>query len=423
MNILMVFHFAPYPPDSGVTIRMFHQLLEVSKRHEVSVLAFGSVAAEEKLKQQLGNRCNQIVFVQNSRPRLLRRVIALSRLLTWNSPRFREILNRKFQSKFDEMVTKGEFDAIFFSTTFFAYYHLPNGIPLIGDTHNVEFDTLIRAYKATKNPLRKFYYFLESRIAKRDELEHLKRFDVVLTTSHRDMDIFLKESTQQNINVVPNGVDLDYFAPQNITPEPHSMVFTGLMRYYPNSHGMLYFLDKILPLILEQTPDAHVYIVGASPTKELLKRQSKNVTVTGYVSDVRPYIARSQISIIPILIGGGTRLKALEAMAMKKSLVTTTLGIEGINLAHEESALLADTPEDFAREVLRLFHDRHLRERLADNAHGIVHRTYGWKAIGLQLHQIIESVATKKPLNSKLDTQPLHAASFTGTGRSSTVNN
>jgi glycosyltransferase involved in cell wall biosynthesis len=199
----------------------------------------------------------------------------------------------------------------------------------------------------------------------------------LLTTSERDLEIFKKDLPQKKMCTIPNGTDLHYFAPQQTCPEPMTMVFTGLMNYYPNDHGALYFLEKVFPLILSSVPGARIFIVGAKPSRRLQRHASKNVIITGFVEDVRPFVARAQISVIPILIGGGTRLKALESMAMKKPIVSTTIGCEGINLMHEDSALFADTAEDFAKAVVRLFDDASLRARLAQKAYANVVEQYG----------------------------------------------
>ncbi|MCZ6775883.1 MAG: glycosyltransferase, partial [Ignavibacteria bacterium] len=172
------------------------------------------------------------------------------------------------------------------------------------------------------------------------------------------------------------------------------MAFTGLMNYYPNDHGALYFLDKIFPLILSSVPGARIFIVGAKPSRRLQRRVSKNVIITSFVEDVRPFVARAQIAVIPILIGEGTRLKALELMAMKKPIVSTTIRCEGINLTHEESALFADTAEDFAKAVVRLFDDASLRARLAQKAYANVVEQYGWDAIGRKLDGCIKHFLT-----------------------------
>jgi glycosyltransferase involved in cell wall biosynthesis len=170
------------------------------------------------------------------------------------------------------------------------------------------------------------------------------------------------------------------------------MVFTGNMSFYPNRHGILYFLDEITPLILSKTPDARLFVVGVYPLKELLRRASKEMTVTGFVEDVRPYVARAEVFIIPLLIDGGIRGKALEAMAMKKPIVSTSIGCGGINLKDKGPAFPADTPGYFAKAVLRLLNDEALRTKLGEKAYATVLEEYNWEAQGEKLERVYQTV-------------------------------
>jgi glycosyltransferase involved in cell wall biosynthesis len=145
-------------------------------------------------------------------------------------------------------------------------------------------------------------------------------------------------------------------------------------------------------LILKKEPNAVIYVVGAYPPKMLQRRASSNIIVTGWVDDIRPYFARGQLFVIPLLVGGGIRGKALEAMAMKRPIVTTSLGCEGINLKHEESALFADEPKAFAEAVVRAFHDASLRRKLTEQAYKNVVEGYSWEANGLMLEELYQSL-------------------------------
>ena len=170
------------------------------------------------------------------------------------------------------------------------------------------------------------------------------------------------------------------------------MVFTGIMNYMPNNQGVLHFLDNILPLIQQKVPDAKIYIVGDKPSGAVLERASENIIITGWVDDVRSYITQAQVYVIPLLNGGGTRLKALEAAAMKKPIVSTTIGCEGISLENKKSVLFADTPEEFAGAVIKLFNDPLYRDQLAENANKVISEFYGWSSIGKELNDLFESV-------------------------------
>ena len=399
MKILMMFHTAPYPPDLGPAKRNFPFFLENIKRHEISVLSFGTPEQEKQFRDAYGASCNHIVFVNNNRPRIFNFALRIWHLVTGRSSA-RWLYNVKLERALQELLKKEKFDLIHCCTTLFGYYRLPKNIPLVGDAHNVEYDNIYRTYQQTKNPIQKQYHYWNYRHLKKEETEGSKKFDVVITTTDRDREILCDVLPNKRILAIPNGVEPAFYQIQNVQEEPKTMVFVGLMSYLPNTHGILYFLDEIFPLILERAPDARILIVGAYPPKKLQRRASNNAIVTGWVDDVRPYFARGQVFVIPLLIGGGIRGKALEAMAMRRPIVTTTLGCEGINLKHEESALFADTPKDFADAVVRLFNEPGLRNRLTDKAYQNVVEGYSWESNGLAFESVYQSLVHPNGLNS-----------------------
>jgi glycosyltransferase involved in cell wall biosynthesis len=243
-----------------------------------------------------------------------------------------------------------------------------------------------------RSPLRRLHYWSEYRKFYREEIYACSNHDAILVTSERDKQILDRDLPDSSKYVIPNGVDAAYFKPGTEKPEPFSLVFTGAMSYAPNSDGMLHFLEHIFPRILKQIPQMKIYIVGSGPPRALLSRASSNVIVTGFVEDVRPFVWRSGIYVVPLRMGGGTRLKVLEAMAMKKPIVTTSIGAEGINVCDGESALLADEPEQFADAVVRLSQDINLQQKLTANGYDLMLRQYEWSVIGIQLQSTYQSV-------------------------------
>lgn len=391
MKVLMLFHTLTYPPESGVTKRTYHLLEEMARRHEVTVLSMGSPLHEQRIRARLGARCKEVVFVDGRRPRWVNLLRRIWRVLTRQSVLFHSH-TPKIQRELDRLLGAREFDLVLLGTPVFSEYRRAAAIPCVTDTHNVEYDMCYRTYQQARGLLARAYYLDQYRLLRRDELLGCGQGEALLTTSERDKTVFQKDLPQQKIHVVPNGVDLDYFQPGAEPPAPRTMVFCGLMGYPPNDEGMTWFLDRVHPLVLREVPDAKLTIVGSGPSRALLRRASDRVRVTGYVEDVRPYVAQGQVYVVPLLVGGGTRLKALEAMAMRKAIVTTSVGCEGIDLVHERSALFADDPEAFAREVVRLFRDDALRDRIAASAAALATAKYGWSAIGDTLDGICRGV-------------------------------
>jgi glycosyltransferase involved in cell wall biosynthesis len=407
MKILMLFPYAPLPPplDLGGTKRNLPFLLELVKYHEVSVLAFGTPEEEQLFRQSYGALCAEVRFVSRQRPRVFSALQLLGLLATGRSP-FRMLYRRNMQQAIDDMAAKTRFDLMHCCVQMFGYFKFPDDIPVTSDTHEVKHDLLRRTAANTRHLFRKIWLTIQWRLGRREELELCRKFDLLLTTTERDCQFFKKDLPEQKMAVVQNGAGNNFFEDLGVKPEPGAMVFTGLFSHLPNSDGIIHFLDHIFPAILSMEPRSRIYVVGKSPTRELRARASEKIIVTGFVEDVRPYMARAQVFVIPLLAGGGIRGKALEAMAMKRPIVTTTVGVEGIHLRHEHSALFADTPDAFAKAVVRLFRDSELRERLVKNAFATAQSSYNWEAKGKELDGLLRSVVQARAEKAGLKPAP-----------------
>jgi glycosyltransferase involved in cell wall biosynthesis len=186
------------------------------------------------------------------------------------------------------------------------------------------------------------------------------------------------------VTVVPNGIDTTTYKPteQAGETEPRTLVFTGTMDFRPNVDAVLWFARQVLPRVREQAPDARFLIVGQRPHRRLDElRADPAITLTGRVDDVRPYIARAAAYVAPLRIGGGTRLKLLEAMAMGKAIVSTRLGAEGYPVSDRQQLMLADAPDEFAAAVVNLLREPRRREALGQTARAFVEQKYDWRAI------------------------------------------
>jgi len=403
MRVLMLFPYAPLPPplDLAGTKRNLPFFLELARRHEVSVLSYGTPEEESLFRNSYGRLCSEVRFIDRRRPRIIG-ALQLLWLLARGRSSFRMLYRSSMQQAINEMTASRQFDIIHCCVQMFGYFRFPEGVPVTSDTHEVKYDLLRRTAKNTRNFFWKLFLYLSYRFGKSDEIELCKKFDLLIATTERDLNLFKQDMPEQNMAVIQNGAGEGFFEDLGIEPEPFTMVFTGLFTHLPNSQGMVWFLRKVFPRILEEAPEARIYVVGKSPTRELLAMVSESVIVTGFVEDVRPYMARSQVFVVPLLAGGGIRGKALEAMAMRKPIVTTTVGVEGIHLRDQESALFADTPETFAKAVIRMFRDSDLRERIARNAFVTAQQHYKWAAKGGELDRALCSVVeTRSPKTSK----------------------
>jgi polysaccharide biosynthesis protein PslH len=389
----MLFHSVLYPPTSGSIKRNYHLFVEATKRHEVTLLVYAPPSDEATFREKHGEDCREIVFVPRPKSSWRHKLNFL--LLMAGHDKLLHLRSRDLQGEI-ERLAREKFDLVFLSSPFFISNRLPAGVPVACDTHNVEYDNAYRAYREARGLRWKIFFSVLYRALRREEISSIRKADLLMVTSARDRDLFRKDLPDLPMAVVPNGVDTAYFAPQRAEVEPRSIVFTGIMEYYPNDHGAVYFLEKIFPLISKEAPDARLYIVGSNPSERVARFASDRVVVTGFVDDVRPYVARAEVVVIPLLIGGGTRLKALEALAMRKPIVTTSIGIEGIDVVNGKSVFIADTPEAFADAVLRLFRDPALGRDLTDEGARVVESTYRWEVIGDRLEEALRLAASAK---------------------------
>jgi glycosyltransferase involved in cell wall biosynthesis len=228
------------------------------------------------------------------------------------------------------------------------------------------------------------YSFVQWRRLLRYESRVCRRADRVLAVSEADARALARLVPGLDVTVVPNGIDTRAYVPKPVESQAarHSLVFTGTMDFRPNVDAVLWFVKEVGPLIRAEVPDFHFFVVGQRPHRRLEPlRGDQSVTVTGWVEDVRPYIAGAAVYVAPLRMGGGTRLKLLEAMAMSKPVVATPLGAEGYPVADGRELVLADTPTEFARAVIALLHSPARRTELGQNARAFVERRYDWRVI------------------------------------------
>jgi glycosyltransferase involved in cell wall biosynthesis len=292
------------------------------------------------------------------------------------------------------------FDAIVLSTVLLARLPLPPAVPVVADTHNVEYDVHGRIAEFGDRRLRRLYGRRQCTLTRAEEQRCGRRVDLLLATSDRDRRLFEDELHLDNVAVIPNGIDLREFRPAAAAAGPPVIVFSGLMSYYPNEQGIRWFLDEVFPKVLRRVPDVRLVIAGAAPPRWLCARRASRVQVTGRVPDMRPYLARAHAVIVPLQIGGGTRVKILEAQAMGKPVVSTTTGAEGLEQDRNVSILIADDAAAFASQVARLLTDDIAARRVANAGRQHVLARFDWDTIGVRLARALENHVGLVPLEA-----------------------
>jgi polysaccharide biosynthesis protein PslH len=395
-HILYISHVPPVPAKLGPARRNYHVIDQLSRFYDVSVLSIGTQEKAELFASELADRVSQWEFVAPSGGRRQQLVRKLWRTLRGRCD-FLPAVEPALIQRTSAMLSTGSFDAVFLSCALLGGLPFLRGTTIIGDTHNVEFDVLRQMSTAATSSLRRVYAQRQWVAMRREEQRSVSHVHLLLATSARDQQMFQTELKIERVAVVPNGIDVGEFAPAAGPGEPGVILFSGLMSYYPNQQAIQWFLHSIFPRILREVPKARLIVAGAAPPRWLTGRRGSNVHVTGPVPDMRPYLERASVAIAPLRIGGGTRVKILEAQAAGRAVVSTSVGAEGLGLCHGESILLADTAETFGREVIRLLESPALAERIAANARKHVIQHFDWNRIGARLDSLLQRHAGLVP--------------------------
>jgi polysaccharide biosynthesis protein PslH len=270
--------------------------------------------------------------------------------------------------------------------------------PVVLFTHNVEAEVWNRQRKVARQWIWKLASYLEWKALSRDERRYVPAAAAVVAVSERNKEFFARYAPSSKISVVGTGVDSGYFMPAPEAEEPEHLVFTGAMDWAPNQDAIEWYARDILPLIRRECPDAITWVVGRNPTALLraLERAVPNLRVTGTVDDIRPYLNRASVYIVPMRSGSGTRLKVFEAMASGKAIVSTTIGAEGLPVEHGSNILLGETPEEFAGHCVRLLGDQNLRRRLGSQARRLVETRFSWARVVDDFEEILQGVAERR---------------------------
>ena len=265
--------------------------------------------------------------------------------------------------------------------------------PTVLFQHNVEAMIWKRHYEVQKSAPKKAYLFRQWQKMQAFEAKMCPQFNCVVAVSREDRELMQQEYGVENIYDVPTGVDTTFFRPSGqIACKPHNLVFTGSMDWLPNEDAIRYFTEEIMPRIKKTVPDVTLTVVGRDPYPSLveLSKRDPSVIVTGRVEDVRPFMEEAAVYIVPLRIGGGTRLKIYEAMAMEKAIVSTSIGAEGLPVTDAEEILLADTPESFADAVVRLLQQDSLASNIGKRAAARVREEFGWDKVAESFVRICE---------------------------------
>ena len=412
-RILILTPQLPYPPHQGTTIRNFNLIAGLARRHELDLLTFLAPGQAEPVEvgrlatgagsdrhpaspafrapiTPLQSLCRHIVGEPQPSRRLTRR--AWDTLANPLPDMALRLASPIMAAHLARLLRENEYDVIQVEGIEMAPYvlGLDGRSRLIFDDHNAEYVLQRRAFltdaRRPQRWLAAAYSLVQWHKLTAYERRICRLAGRVVAVSEADRDALRRLAPGLDVAVVPNGVDLDFFRPGVVAPapglSPDALVFTGKMDYRPNVDAVLWFAEAVLPLVLAQAPAARFYVVGQQPHARLEALDDHPaIRITGRVPDVRPYIAGAAVYVVPLRIGGGTRLKVLEAMSMGQAVVSTRLGCDGFPFEDGRQVRLADSAEAFAATVVELLREREQAAALGRAARAEVEGHYGWDAI------------------------------------------
>jgi len=386
MRILWVKLGGIWPLNVGGRLRSFHILSGLSQRHRVTLLTTHRPGEDPDEAKKHLPQCERVTSFPHDPPKAGSLAFAGALARSWTSSLPVDVMKWRvpaLRAEVEWILGTGGAD-LCVADFLYAAANIPSdtSVPVVLFAHNVEHVLWKRLAANEKHPLRRALLEVEWRKVRSSERDACARSRLVVAVSPIDAASLEKISPAAQIQPMPTGVDTSYFR-ANGTPEaPAHLVFTGAMDWYPNEDAMLFFMTEILPLIREQIPAVTVTVVGRNPSQRLRDAAiSSGVHITGTVDDVRPFIDEGSVCIVPLRIGGGTRLKIFEALSMGKAVVSTSIGAEGLPLTHERHYVQADRPNEFSRAVLSLLRDPARRRALGAAGQELVQSHYSWPSV------------------------------------------
>jgi GT2 family glycosyltransferase len=381
---LRVLFVCPYIPCLGVHAggaRMFQLIRGLSQWHDITVLTYLETESERAFVAPLEEVCAKVIPVirgQSLNEPDWFHVSPHRPIKEFSNPEMKRLLEQEIQS--------GAYDLVQFE--YLEMGHLARlvekyNVPMILTNHEVQHrnieQSIERGSLSTSEVLQLRFEWMKML---NYELRVASRFDLVIALTDSDRDALVGYEPKLPVKIHATGVDVGYFSGgPSMAVEPHSMVFVGYYRHFPNADAMEYFCEQVMPRILSEVPDARLYIVGAEPTDAIKKlHDGKSVFVSGRVDDIRPYIARASVYVVPLRLGAGIRGKIMEAWASRKPVVATTLSAAGLKIADGENIMIADDATQFVESILRLFQDSYLRDALGEKGFETCRREYDWSA-------------------------------------------
>jgi len=397
MRVLTLTSKFPWPLTDGAVIRDFNLLREAAKRHDVSLLCFLFKPSDREHYDALRPYCKKIIGIDLVRPKWRTLTNAAQSLVSAAPFITREYRRSEMAHAIETFVEEERIDIIHSHFLHMSQYvgH-KRSAAFLHDAHNLEHVLWERMARTTNNLARKA--FIRAQYGKLVRLQqHVARAsEKCVVLSDEDRAEYQRVCPEADVTTVPNGADVEYWTPHDNSAEPSSILYFGNLSWPPQADAAIYFHDKILPLIRQRVPDVTFCIAGQNPPEAVKALTGERVTVTGFVPDMREYVARASVVVMPLRAGAGTKHRVVQALCMKKPVVCTAVAAEGITLTDGETAMLADDPETFAKATVSLLQDAALRQKLGERGRQLVLDRYDWRAIYERLEEAFQEAVRKR---------------------------
>jgi glycosyltransferase involved in cell wall biosynthesis len=389
LAILYVSQMPASPPRFGAQARMHGLMTELARHHDLTAVMLVDDAFDiEECHRAMRVYCREVELVRNpyGREGPLKRLLQLRSLASTRSFDRLRVTVQALQTVLDRVLCANRFDVVNLEFPYLGHYNLRQAPPgenppaLVVDSHEIAYDLARQFARAGSSMGRRLYANVNWRKLRREELGIYREADGVYLCSAVDERRLLDQIPEARTTVIPNAADVEYYRarPEDPPPDGRTVVYFGLLSTVPNVDAVAHFIKDIWPRIAEAQPEARCKIIGGQPPAQLLALAAPRVELTGFVPDLRPHLAAAAVVVVPLRLGGGTRLKIVEAMAMGKAIVSTTLGAEGIDAVPGRDILIEDEPSAFADAVNRLLAEPKFAARIGESARLLAVEQYAW---------------------------------------------
>lgn len=397
-RVLFLTTIFPYPLDGGGKIRAFNNLQALSSEYDIDLVCFSEDKVDIKHIEHIKKYCEKVRIIEKIFSNNSSKLVTIKNMVKSfikNSPFIIEKFNdNRYHKIVKELNSKYAYKAVFFEHLSISCYkkEINPNIKQILSQQNCEFILMKRRYENEKNLLKKIYTYIEYLKLRRYEIRICSDFDEVIMLSKEDKKSLLDNGyKQENMKIIPIGVNADVKKKTQYNDNRRkNILFMGTMTWYPNEQGILWFIDNVWVDIKKKYPDMSLYIVGKSPSNEVLNRSKlEGIVVTGYVDDIHKYIEICDVCIVPLFIGGGMRVKILESMARGMPCISTSIGAEGIEIKDSENILIANDSDGFINAIEIMIEDNKKYNSITNNAVKLIEEKYSTDVIKKEVLSVL----------------------------------